>query len=82
VRCAGNTLLLHGTLRSPPYEISAIGDPASLESGVLAQPGMGRMLATVRAFGLGFSVERSEIEMPASGPAPSVTLASPAPETA
>jgi uncharacterized protein YlxW (UPF0749 family) len=82
VRCAGNTLLLHGTLRSPPYEISAIGDPASLESGVLAQPGMDRMLATVQAFGLGFSVDRSQVEMPTSGPAQSVVLARPTTETA
>jgi uncharacterized protein YlxW (UPF0749 family) len=70
VRCAGNTLLLHGTLRSPPYEISAIGDPASLEAEMLGQPGMGRMLAAVQAFGLGFSIEPATVDMPSSGPAP------------
>jgi uncharacterized protein YlxW (UPF0749 family) len=69
VRCAGNTLLLHGTLRSPPYRISAIGEPATLESALLGQPGMDRMLAAVQAFGLGFSVERATVEMPSSGPA-------------
>jgi uncharacterized protein YlxW (UPF0749 family) len=68
VRCAGNTLLLHGTLRSPPYRISAIGEPAALETALLGQPGMGRMLAAVQAFGLGFSVERATVEMPSSGP--------------
>jgi uncharacterized protein YlxW (UPF0749 family) len=68
VRCAGNTLLLHGTLRSPPYRISAIGEPASLETALLGQPGMDRMLAAVQAFGLGFSVERATVEMPSSGP--------------
>lgn len=78
VRCAGNTLLLHGTLRSPPYEISAIGQPGSLETAVLRQPGMGRMLAAVRAFGLGFSVERATVEMPSSGPAAFLRAARPA----
>jgi uncharacterized protein YlxW (UPF0749 family) len=77
VRCAGNTLLLHGTLRSPPYEISAIGDPASLQRELLGQPGMDRMLAAVQAFGLGFSVERSTIEMPSSGPALTLRVARP-----
>jgi uncharacterized protein YlxW (UPF0749 family) len=69
VRCAGNTLLLHGTLRSPPYRVSAIGDPAALGSASLGQPGMGRLLAAVEAFGLGFTVERATVEMPSSGPA-------------
>ena len=77
VRCAGNTLLLHGTLRSPPYEISAIGDPASIQRELLGQPGMNRMLAAVQAFGLGFSVERSTIEMPSSGPAQTLRVARP-----
>ena len=70
VRCAGNTLLLHGALRSPPYRISAIGEPASLESALIGKPGMGRLLAAVRAFGLGLSVERATVEMPSGGPAP------------
>ena len=68
VRCAGSTLLLHGSLRTPPYEISAIGDPSRLERRVTGQPGMGRMLNAVRAFGLGFSVERASVSMPAAGP--------------
>jgi uncharacterized protein YlxW (UPF0749 family) len=68
VRCAGSTLLLHGTLRTPPYEISAIGDPSALERALTGQPGMGRMLTAVRAFGLGFSVERASVSMPATGP--------------
>jgi uncharacterized protein YlxW (UPF0749 family) len=68
VRCAGSTLLLHGTLRTPPYEISAIGEPAALEGGITRQPGMGRILAAARAFGVELSVEPASVSMPAAGP--------------
>jgi uncharacterized protein YlxW (UPF0749 family) len=69
VRCAGSTLLLHGTLRTPPYEISAIGNPEVLEASLTRQPGMARMQAVVQTFGLGFSVQRAPVTMPAAGPA-------------
>ncbi len=34
VRCVGNTLLLQGRVYSPPYRITAIGDPAQLRKGL------------------------------------------------
>ena len=31
VRCVGNTLLLHGRVYSPPFVITAIGDPSAMQ---------------------------------------------------
>lgn len=64
VRCAGNTLLLHGVVHSPPYEIRAIGDPAGLEASLAESPGMGRLLDAVSAYGLGLDVERGPVVVP------------------
>jgi uncharacterized protein YlxW (UPF0749 family) len=61
VRCAGNTLLLHGSLHSPPYRLAAIGDPDRLVTALLGQPGMGRLVDAVRAFGLVLEVERGTV---------------------
>ncbi|MGH2654266.1 MAG: DUF881 domain-containing protein [Actinomycetota bacterium] len=71
VRCAGNTLLLHGALHSPPYRIAAIGDPESLASAVPAQPGMGRLRESVQAFGLGLEIEPGSVRL---GGAPARSL--------
>lgn len=65
VRCAGNTLLLHGVVRSPPYEIAAIGDPDRLEARLLSQPGMGRLIAAAETFGIGVAIESRSIRIPA-----------------
>ncbi len=63
VRCAGNTLLLHGTVHSPPYEVAAIGDPDAIGRAFQRQPGMGRLRSAVDAFGLRLDVEIGEVEM-------------------
>jgi uncharacterized protein YlxW (UPF0749 family) len=77
VRCAGNTLLIHGALRSPPYRVAAIGDPRRLGAGLAGQPGMGRVLAAVEAFGLGFEVERTTVRIAARSPSAVVRWARP-----
>jgi uncharacterized protein YlxW (UPF0749 family) len=38
VRCVGNTLILQGRVYSPPYEITAIGDPERLYQSLDAAP--------------------------------------------
>ena len=38
VRCVGNTLLLHGVVYSPPYVITAVGDPTALRHALDASP--------------------------------------------
>jgi len=66
VRCVGNVLLLHGRHYSPPYRVSAIGDPQELAAAVEAAPGVQVYLQYVEAVGLGWSLEEApEIDMPA-----------------
>ncbi|WP_454084500.1 DUF881 domain-containing protein [Georgenia sp. Marseille-Q6866] len=66
VRCVGNVLLLHGRHYSPPYRISAIGDPEALRDAVETSPDVAVYLQYVDAVGLGWSfAEDEEIEMPA-----------------
>lgn len=65
VRCAGNTLLLHGAVHSPPYEISAIGDPERIESSLLSQQGMSRLADAAETFGIGLSIEAQSVRIPA-----------------
>jgi len=77
VRCAGNTLLLHGALHSPPYHIAAIGDPERLASAVPAQPGMGRLRESVEAFGLRLDVEPGSVRLGGGPPARSLEAALP-----
>jgi uncharacterized protein YlxW (UPF0749 family) len=79
VRCAGNTLLLHGALHSPPYRIAAIGDPSRLGSSLPGQPGIGRLMAAAREVGLRFDIERRSARLGADGPSPLVELARPRP---
>ncbi len=77
VRCAGNTLLLHGALHSPPYRIAAIGDPERLASELPGQPGMGRLEESVEAFGLGLEIEPGNVRLGGGAPARSFEAASP-----
>jgi uncharacterized protein YlxW (UPF0749 family) len=77
VRCAGNTLLLHGALHSPPYRVAAIGAPDRLGAAIGDQPGVGRLVEAARDFGLGFDVERTTIRIGSSTPAARVEWARP-----
>lgn len=77
VRCAGNTLLLHGALHSPPYRIAAIGDPSILGAGVDEQPGMARLSAAVGDVGLGLDVEQGTVRIGSGTSVPVVQLARP-----
>lgn len=59
VRCIGNTLLLHGRTYSPPYRISAIGDPDHMRAALDREPGVAVFRQYVQAYGLGYKVQRS-----------------------
>lgn len=66
VRCVGNVLLLHGRHYSPPYRVSAIGDPQALTAAVDGSPGVAVYLQYADVYGLGWSMTESEaIDMPA-----------------
>jgi uncharacterized protein YlxW (UPF0749 family) len=77
VRCAGNTLLLHGTLHTPPYEIAAIGDPVELETALMAQPGMQRLADAFDAFGRELDVETTLVRLSSGAASPSGRVADP-----
>lgn len=62
VRCVGNTLLLHGRVYSPPFVISAIGDPAAMRRTLDADPSVRLFAEAARAFGLGYDV-RTEADI-------------------
>jgi uncharacterized protein YlxW (UPF0749 family) len=54
VRCVGNTLLLHGRVYSPPFKITAIGDPEELRRSLAASEGVQLFRDAVDHFGLGY----------------------------
>ena len=70
VRCVGNTLLLQNVVYSPPYVVSAIGDPARLRAALDAAPDVVIYKQYVDAYKLGFKVEQqAHVTMPAyAGP--------------
>lgn len=59
VKCVGNTVVLHGIPYSPPYQISAIGDPKRLQEALAASEPIRIYKQYVKAYGLGFD-ETSE----------------------
>jgi uncharacterized protein YlxW (UPF0749 family) len=66
VRCVGNTLILQGRVYSPPYVITAIGDPDELEASLDADPTIDVYKDWVDYVGLGYDVQRhSSVELPA-----------------
>ncbi len=66
VRCVGNTVLLHGRVYSPPFVVTAIGDPKALRDALARDPGVSYFRTFVDRYGLGYSV-RSEksLDLPA-----------------
>jgi len=66
VRCVGNTLILRGRVYSPPYEITAIGDPQRLRFALDTSEGVALYRYYVDRFGLVYSAEdRTEVRLPA-----------------
>ncbi|GAA5176899.1 DUF881 domain-containing protein [Rugosimonospora acidiphila] len=66
VRCVGNTLLLNGRVYSPPFVITAIGDPNRLQTALDASSGVRIFKEAATAFGLDYNVgTRPDVIMPA-----------------
>ncbi|MFJ9666470.1 DUF881 domain-containing protein [Streptomyces sp. NPDC101219] len=57
VRCVGNTLILQGRVYSPPYTITAVGDPGKLRKALTASPAIQNYMVYVNVYGLGWKVE-------------------------
>jgi uncharacterized protein YlxW (UPF0749 family) len=65
VRCVGNTVVLHGRVYSPPFVVTAVGDPDELTAALERDPGVQYFQTFVERFGLGYAVEReSSVELP------------------
>lgn len=65
VRCVGNTLLLYGRTYSPPFRVTAIGDPARLRASLDTEPGVRLFKQAVDYFGLGYEVkDEREVTLP------------------
>jgi uncharacterized protein YlxW (UPF0749 family) len=66
VRCVGNTLLLDGRVYSPPFVVTAIGDPANLQDGLDESAGVGLFREAALSFGLGYEVKtEKDVVLPA-----------------
>ncbi|PAZ09359.1 hypothetical protein CLM62_46505 [Streptomyces sp. SA15] len=57
VRCVGNTLILQGRVYSPPYKITAVGDPEKLQKALTASEAIQNYMVYVNVYGLGWKVE-------------------------
>ncbi|MGH4035181.1 DUF881 domain-containing protein [Actinomycetota bacterium Odt1-20B] len=57
VRCVGNTLILQGRVYSPPYKVTAVGDPDELKNALAASPEIQNYMLYVNAYGLGWKVD-------------------------
>jgi uncharacterized protein YlxW (UPF0749 family) len=73
VRCVGNTLLLHGRVYSPPFDIAAIGNTESMRAALEADPGVRLFREAADVFGLGYTVQ-AQADIVAPAYAGSVTL--------
>jgi len=56
VRCVGNTLILQGRVYSPPYKITAIGDPDKLNKAMSDSKAIQNYMVYVNVYGLGWKV--------------------------
>jgi uncharacterized protein YlxW (UPF0749 family) len=63
-QCVGNTLLLNGRTYSPPYVITAIGDPVAMQASLAANPSVIIYKQYVVRFGLGYTEEpRASVDL-------------------
>jgi uncharacterized protein YlxW (UPF0749 family) len=65
VRCVGNTVVLHGRVYSPPFVVSAIGDPDRLRVALDEEPGVELFRSYVDRYDLGWSVRTTDLDLPA-----------------
>jgi uncharacterized protein YlxW (UPF0749 family) len=56
VRCVGNTLILQGRVYSPPYKITAVGDPERMRKALATSSAIQNYMVYVNVYGLGWKV--------------------------
>jgi len=75
VLCVGNTLLLNGSVHSPPYSVAAVG---AVRDRFAADPLVQRLHDDAKSYGLRFTVTRmDQIDVPAYGGATTMNYARP-----
>jgi uncharacterized protein YlxW (UPF0749 family) len=62
VRCVGNVLILQDRVYSPPYKITAIGDPATMERSLEDSQALQIYRQYVDAVGLRYDVKRTGVQ--------------------
>ncbi|MFD3737039.1 MULTISPECIES: DUF881 domain-containing protein [unclassified Streptomyces] len=60
VRCVGNTLILQGRVYSPPYKVTAVGDPGKLKQALDNSTAIQNYRLYVKAYGLGWKVDEDD----------------------
>lgn len=66
IKCVGNTVVLHGVPYSPPYRISAIGDPVELQRSLDVSDYIAAYRTVAATYHLGYAVTTSSrLSMPA-----------------
>ncbi|MYW35327.1 DUF881 domain-containing protein [Streptomyces sp. SID2119] len=60
VRCVGNTLILQGRVYSPPYKVTAVGDPGKLKQALNNSTAIQNYQLYVKAYGLGWKVDEDD----------------------
>jgi uncharacterized protein YlxW (UPF0749 family) len=65
VRCVGNTLLLNGEVFSPPFRVAAIGPSRTMSAALDASRGVGYFEQAASYYGLRYTVETTEVDVPA-----------------
>jgi uncharacterized protein YlxW (UPF0749 family) len=60
IKCVGNTVVLHDVPYSPPYVITAVGDPTTLLTGLEDDPYLINYRVFVARWGLGYAVDVHE----------------------
>jgi uncharacterized protein YlxW (UPF0749 family) len=65
VRCVGATLILQGRVYSPPYRVTAIGDPQRLTEALDTSPGVQLYLYYADTYGLDYETEElGDVRLP------------------
>jgi uncharacterized protein YlxW (UPF0749 family) len=65
VQCVGNTLYLQGRVYSPPYTVTAVGDPVALNAALEQDPVVATYREWSSVIGLGYAVQDlAEAELP------------------
>jgi uncharacterized protein YlxW (UPF0749 family) len=79
VRCVGNTLLLGGRVYSPPFVVTAIGDPDALRTALDAAGGVQLFREAATDFGLGYQVKQEgDVTLPGYDGSTDLQFAKPA----